>query len=397
MTRRSRLLTLRLALAICCAAAGGAMLHCGTGEDILGGSTGWGFTGVSPWSKVDLDPNTEGGQIFVALAPPEEDFAEPMFVKAEGAYWIFYERRQMVEEDGERRATSSDIVAIRATDAFTYEPVNDGEPVLIADRPWEDGFVGAPAIIWDAGTWTMWYAAGIGGGIARAQSGDGIHWSKSEAPVLASDQVWEDGFVGAPTVMRHNGLYRMYYSGGRMDDTPISPFAGRLIGYADSEDGVAWTKRDTARRSSANSDNVDPVLGPTQWWDGIEPDEDFAGAVTSPSVITVKPAERTITLLYHTGDMLGDPVRHETSIAVAGAFDDYTKFVKAEDGVNPILNEKFALRLYGISEFMAMSESAPSVIRLAYDQYLMAFAQTDPLSETSGGNRGIALAASPPR
>jgi hypothetical protein len=55
--------------------------------------------------------------------------------------------------------------------------------VLTADRPWEEGHVGAPAVFAIGDTLVMFYAGGTG--IGRADSVDGgLTWTKWPAPVL---------------------------------------------------------------------------------------------------------------------------------------------------------------------------------------------------------------------
>ncbi|MCZ7584041.1 MAG: hypothetical protein M5R36_12280 [Deltaproteobacteria bacterium] len=263
---------------------------------------------------------------------------------------------------------------------------------------WEGDFVGAPTVLHEDGKFRMWYEAGAGAAIGYAESGDGLTWTKNDEPMMLPDQDWEEGVVAAPAVIRHGGLYRMYYSGGRNDDTTMSAPWGYAIGYADSEDGRTWTKRDVAGRASGGDEAVEPILRPSDAWEGTDEEKGERGAVTSPSVLIYKPADRDLTLMYYTGGSWGDPVERQTSIGVAAVNDDYNDFHKGPPGeINPIVNQKFDLRLYGISQYLAYSESGPSVVRVRWNQFLMIYAQTDPLSETGTDGRGLAIASCPPR
>jgi len=400
LSRKQKKIILVLPILLALAVFAGPVINCGTESDIIGGVTAWPISGTKPWGKVDLDLKTTGLQPFIIQAEPGIDYVEPAILKIKGYYWIYFERRAWDLGEGGKIPTSSDILLLRSTDAFTYELYGDGEPLVRADLPWEEGFAGAPSVMWDGDHFVMWYAGGIGRGIGRATSTDGIHWDKTgAAPVMAPDQLWEDGVVGAPSVIKHEGLYRMYYSGGSSGGSPFAQFAGRLIGYADSEDGIHWAKRDVeGRNSEADGDGVFYVLGPSQAWEeGVDAGGDSAdGAVQSPSALMTHPADRDVLLLYYTGNAPGDPVNHPMSVGLAAAF-DYNTFTKASSKeVNPILNENFALQLYGISEYLSYSEFSPSVIQLKWDFFLMVFSQTDILSELGSAGRGLALATCPP-
>ncbi len=368
-------------------------LSCGTEGDIIGGTTAWPLSGTKWWNKVDLDQETDGAQPFIFVSGEGEEYLEPSFLKAYGQFWVFFERRSFEsDENGKRTPVSSDILVGRSTDAFTWELLNGGLPVLEAGLDWEDGFVGAPSVLATEGGFTMWYTGGIGDGIGAAVSENGLDWVKvGDEPVLIGDQYWEGGHVGAPCVVFHNHLFRMYYSGGRTDVTPFAQFAGYLIGYADSEDGVNWIKRDTRRNSSEQGDTVNFVMAPTQEWEGLDGENGLTGAVASPGILITHPADRDVVLMYYSGNFAGDPSAYNMSVGIAGAY-DYNSFVKGDYETNPALNEKFILNLDGISIYLAYSEYTPSVIQLEWNQYIMLFAQSDPISELTGGQQGIALA-----
>src|SRR6185436_11125916 len=61
-------------------------------------------------------------------------------------------------------------------------------------------------------------------------------------PVLRFDNPWEGAFSGYVTVIKHSGRYRMYYRG-----TPQAGQDGNngeVTCYAESADGISWTKPD---------------------------------------------------------------------------------------------------------------------------------------------------------
>lgn len=93
----------------------------------------------------------------------------------------------------------------------------------------------------------------VSGGIGRATSPDGIHWTKYDdpatttVPYAASDPVfvknsdytaWDYSSVGSPVVRFSNDGWELFYYGN----------AGSWysVGYATSEDGITWTRHGDA-------------------------------------------------------------------------------------------------------------------------------------------------------
>jgi predicted GH43/DUF377 family glycosyl hydrolase len=132
--------------------------------------------------------------------------------------------------------------------------------------------IGPRAILREApNVWKMWYEAVPGGNqstTAYATSPDGLVWTKYAGnPIMSPSAAWE-GSGGAnhedsPTsILKEDGIYKLWYHG--ISNTT------RAIGYAESKDGLAWTKY------AGN-----PVLtpGPMGAWD--------ADTVCEPRVVRV--------------------------------------------------------------------------------------------------------------
>jgi hypothetical protein len=71
--------------------------------------------------------------------------------------------------------------------------------------------------------------------IKYAESADGIHWDRSGAIAIDLKSPDEYG-IAKPCVVQDGSLYRMWYS-----------YRGKepyRVGYAESRDGVAWTRMD---------------------------------------------------------------------------------------------------------------------------------------------------------
>jgi predicted GH43/DUF377 family glycosyl hydrolase len=99
----------------------------------------------------------------------------------------------------------------------------------------------------DGGSWRAWYGGGdsfdadAGGrqfpryNIRHAYSPDGIHLEPRYE--VCVDMRGGEYRVGRPYVVKRGGLYRMFYGAGTVEE-------GYRLAYAESEDGLRWTRRD---------------------------------------------------------------------------------------------------------------------------------------------------------
>lgn len=151
-------------------------------------------------------------------------------------YHLWYEGWDSAgEHDDIGHATSPDGVA------WTKDPAN---PVLERGAPgeWDDLLLFGLGLVHDGSQFQMWYG-GYGSQTRTYQGGyatspDGTVWTKHPGnPVLTPGPAgsWDDSWVRPHTVILEGGTYRMWYEG----------WNGFLqhIGYAESTDGVTWTKR----------------------------------------------------------------------------------------------------------------------------------------------------------
>ena len=84
----------------------------------------------------------------------------------------------------------------------------------------------------------MWYTGHARGYcfIGYAESDDGINFKRVlTEPVLISDHYWEKTAVMNPCVLYEDGKYKMWYAGGET-------YEPNALGYAESDDGIHWTK-----------------------------------------------------------------------------------------------------------------------------------------------------------
>lgn len=114
--------------------------------------------------------------------------------------------------------------------------------------------VNDPSVVKIAGVWWMYYTVaetGEADEIAAATSPDGITWTK-RGVVLArgAGDAWDSLKVGRPSVLHEGGVFKMWYDGQPTETAAaVDPVAasvkkaGRAAGYAESPDGLTWTRR----------------------------------------------------------------------------------------------------------------------------------------------------------
>jgi hypothetical protein len=134
-------------------------------------------------------------------------------------------------------------LAISENGGASYQRVS---PAPILERNEIDPYLTAsPCVLVEDGRWRMWYVSGTGWElkddrprhyyhIKYAESFDGIHW-KREGVVCIDYQSRDEHAFARPCVVKEEGLYKMWYS-----------YRGQSyrIGYAESLDGIKWTRKD---------------------------------------------------------------------------------------------------------------------------------------------------------
>lgn len=134
-------------------------------------------------------------------------------------------------------------LAISEDGGETYKRVS---PSPILERNEIDPYLSAsPCVLVESGRWRMWYVSGTKWEIKDdrprhryhikyAESRDGIEW-KREGFVCIDYKSKEEYAISRPCVVRDGDLYRMWYA---------SRGSSYRIGYAESKDGLKWTRRD---------------------------------------------------------------------------------------------------------------------------------------------------------
>lgn len=151
-------------------------------------------------------------------------------------------------------------------DLALYETIVDGSESATAAWEWDSNSIAFPRVIsdTDSSRYLMWYqgqslaSSGWGWALGLAESPDGLNWTKYVGnPILepGEEGAWDSAYRGQVSMLKENGLYRMWYSGS--DGGPWQ------TGYATSTDGVDW---------SIHAGNPVLTVGGGGSWDGQEAD-----------------------------------------------------------------------------------------------------------------------------
>jgi hypothetical protein len=125
----------------------------------------------------------------------------------------------------------------------SFERVSNAPIMARSDiDPW---MVSSPFVMLDEGRWRMWYLSGLGwreeeDGLNSyyhtkyAESDDGVNW-KREGRVALELREGERN-IARMSILRDEDAYRAWY--------PYNRGEGYRIGYAESDDGYVWKRRD---------------------------------------------------------------------------------------------------------------------------------------------------------
>lgn len=158
-------------------------------------------------------------------------------------------------------------LAVSEDGGVSFHRVYEG---AIVDRSRDEPyFTGAADVMFCDGRWRMWYGSATGWvmvdgkpesryQIKYAESDDGIRWVREN---IACIEYETEGEANArPCVLRENGSYRMWYcfrgSVGYRTDKAQS----YRLGYAESPDGIRWTRKDREVGIDRSEEGWDSVM-----------------------------------------------------------------------------------------------------------------------------------------
>lgn len=142
-------------------------------------------------------------------------------------------------------------LAVSDDEGKSFSKVSEGP---ICDRAANEPFFNtAPSVLFKDGFWKMWYVSCTGWEIVNgvpepryhikyADSVDGITWRKTG--IVCLDYENDTDAIGRPCVFRENGLYKMFYSYRGIVNYRTDRTQSYRLRYAESQDGISWTKRD---------------------------------------------------------------------------------------------------------------------------------------------------------
>jgi hypothetical protein len=140
-------------------------------------------------------------------------------------------------------------LAISEDEGRSFRKVSEG-PLL--DRSIDEPFFNtAPCVLREADAWRMWYVSCTGWEtiagrpepryLARyAESTDGIRWQKTSHACI--DYSGATDAIGRPCVYKEDGRYKMLYSYRDVWNYRSDRAQSYRLGYAESADGIAWTR-----------------------------------------------------------------------------------------------------------------------------------------------------------
>ena len=143
-------------------------------------------------------------------------------------------------------------LAISDDDGLTFNRRFQG-PVVDRTKS-EPHFCGASCVLVEEGLWRMWYLAAVKWivhdghpepvyHIRYAESEDGCHWIRPGIVCIELKSPQEGG-ITRPCVIKEDGIYKMWYCYRGITDYRTNPSNSYRIGYAESENGLKWIRKD---------------------------------------------------------------------------------------------------------------------------------------------------------
>jgi hypothetical protein len=189
---------------------------------------------------------------------------------------------------------------IERADAKTIrQGFGDLEVALTADQAWEGGGVSAPSVVRDQQPWLLFYLAA--GGIGYATSTDGHTWEKQPGPVLP-------GVAGPPAAVRIGDKIRVYYPkngaiyasesatltdwtdlGELVAGVPFGTSLGRVFARA-ADTEAGRLRHDLYFTVETGVVATPSTCGFASSWDGVHFDEE-ATAIVDAKLVTGSPTE----------------------------------------------------------------------------------------------------------
>lgn len=159
-------------------------------------------------------------------------------------------------------------VAVSEDKGLTFKRLFDG-PIL--DRTFREPYwCAAPCVVIEEGKWKMWYLSCLKWEMRRgkpepyyhikyAESSDGLNWRR-EGIACIDLKPGEEAAIARPCVIKKDGIYRMWYAYRGAEGYRTDKEQSYRIGYAESSDGIQWTRQDEAAGIDISEDGWDSVM-----------------------------------------------------------------------------------------------------------------------------------------
>lgn len=204
------------------------------------------------WSKDALNPILQRDTVIANLPNDLITISDCWVIKLGSVYKMWY-------TCGGLNYPSDTLLRSRLCYAFSTDGTNwtkyDGNPVLDVsyNGGWDSLGIETATVLIDSSAplaerYKMWFAGQYFNSyrydIGYAFSPDGINWIKHPEPVLqvGMPAEWDNGFLEGPSVLKDEGIYKMWYCGYDAVVDGNSTDGHANIGYATSTDGLTWFK-----------------------------------------------------------------------------------------------------------------------------------------------------------
>lgn len=157
-------------------------------------------------------------------------------------------------------------LAVSKDNGLTFTRMGDG-PVI--DRTINEPYMHvSPSVVHDGKQYKMWYVSGTKWitvnnkhepvyVLRYATSNDGISWDRTGLSCIP--QRYDQEAIATPSVLLHNGLYKMWYC--YRDSIDFRDGSGSYrMGYAESHNGMEWQRKDDQVGISVSDDGWDSTM-----------------------------------------------------------------------------------------------------------------------------------------
>ncbi|MBN1944797.1 MAG: hypothetical protein JW797_03935 [Bradymonadales bacterium] len=264
---------------------------CGTLGEGDGGGSNLPSRGIIPFSPLSPGDHPQVDSLPLVVTHETARLDEPCAVLRDDGVWMVLEACE---------AERCSILGVVSQDGIAF---GSPQPVLEPELDWEEGWVGAPAVVQEDHLLLLWYVGGVEHpAIGLATSEDGVQFAREPEPVLAPPSgVW----VGSPSVVRLEGGYALFYT--MVDERASDQPQAAVIARADSPDGRSWVFSETVLQAQEGC--TDPEGNLVECWDG-------AGVASPGARLTTSSAGRRQFDLWYTSDG-----RADADIGFAGSYD----------------------------------------------------------------------------